>query len=432
MPVNKRLAYQKVYMENECKHKNKYDNSRDLQIWLWSNRPAIKASADFIFNKMKNAGLVNKLNPNRLKNHLKVILTDLYVCHSEDNKRYISISLNRNDYFTPTYFKKIFLNYKYLTLVIKYLTEQKYIEFKRGFYSKNGGRKSRIKSSQKLLRLFKKYEKPCGVILSRKPPVILKDSNKNEIDYDFDSPEVRPMIRNINKINKHILEHTIDVLDFTEEVVTENMYKNNNKYHRTFNNSSFQQGGRFYGHWSQNIKSDKRRLITIDNNRTVELDYSCLHISMLYGLIGQTPPEGDLYKLVTIPCEYRKVIKKAVNIALNADNKKSAMAAIYGEIISFCQETGLPFIRPKILLSEIYTVHNDIEQYFCSGYGVILQYYDSYIAEKIMLTLGDEGICCLCIHDSFIISEQYRDRLYDLMMNYFYEIFNFYPKIHLY
>ncbi len=108
---------------------------------------------------------------------------------------------------------------------------------------------------------------------------------------------------------------------------------------------------------------------------------------------------------------------------------KSAMSAIQNEMVEFCDENDLQPIRPKLLLTEILAKHDKIKKYFCSGYGTRLQYLDSQIAEKIMLTLGKDGIGCLCIHDSFIVAEEYKDRLRELMRNYFYEIFKFYPKV---
>ena len=411
------------------KDKNKLDNSRDLQIWIWSNKPAIKESCDFIFGKMKRAELTLDFKANRLKNHLKVILTDLFVAHRHDNTLYISISRNKNDYWNHEYFSKIFLNYRYLIFVIDYLKDNGYIEYHRGIYTQHFQRKARIRATKKLLRLFKKYDKPGGVIIYRRPPIILKDEEKREIDYDYDTFETRTLIRNVNRINKYLSEHKVEHFNFFEDIVTEEMYKNSSKYYRVFNNSSFKNGGRFYGHWSQQIESDQRRLIFIDDKQTVELDYSCLHISMLYGLEGLTPPEGDLYELDNIPSNYRKVIKKAVNIAINANSVRSAMSAIREEIIEFCNETDLPLIRPKILLQSIANKHMPIQKYFFTGFGLHLQFLDSQIAEKIMLTLGEEGICCLCIHDSFIVPFEYADRLRNLMTQYFFDMFNFYPRI---
>lgn len=411
------------------KPKNKLDNSRDLQIWIWSNKPAIKDAANFIFKKMINLEVCSDFKKNRLKNYLKVILTDLFVAHKHDNKVYNSISLNKNDYHKHKYFGKIYLNYRYVVFIIDFLKEQGYVEFHVGVYTPRFQRLSRMKATKKLLRLFRKYDKPGGIILSRKPPIILKDNDKKEIDFDIDSIETRQIIRNVNRINKYLSTHSIEHTNYEKAHISEAMLMNNTKYHRVFNNSNFKNGGRFYGHWSQQIESEQRRQILIDGMSTVELDYSCLHISMLYGLNNMFPPEGDLYELNNIPSNYRKVIKKAVNIAINAKNLRDSYMAINIEMKEFCNNTGLLYIRPKVLVAEILERHDAIRNYFCTGFGVNLQFIDSKIAEKIMLTLGEEGIGCLCIHDSFIVAKEYKERLEYLMKVIFYERFNFLPNV---
>ena len=82
---------------SEVYMKNKLDYSRELDIWIWSNKPEIVKSADFLFSKiMKNIG--GKFDQNRVKNHLKVFLTDIFVAHKQDNKLFISFSRNKNTY----------------------------------------------------------------------------------------------------------------------------------------------------------------------------------------------------------------------------------------------------------------------------------------------------------------------------------------------
>ena len=201
------------------------------------------------------------------------------------------------------------------------------------------------------------------------------------------------------------------------------------KYIRIFNNSDFKQGGRFYFHWSQMIKSGLRKNITIDGKSTIELDYSCLHLSMLYGLEGMIPPAGDLYALPGIDSHFRPIIKKAVNIAINAKNETSATQAIREEITEFNEKTGLILPRPKVILEAIKEAHKPVQKYFCSGYGVRLQYLDSSMAEQIMLSLAKDDICCLCIHDSFIVATENRSKLYQLMNNQFEIKFGFNPNI---
>ena len=325
-------------------------------------------------------------------------------------------------------FDKIYLRYKYVILVTDFLIKNGYVEYHRGVKFSHFARESRIRAKEKLLRLFRKYHGDEGVILRRNPPIILKDENKKEIDFDYDNLEVKIIIRNVNKINKCLVRHQRSQVNLEwDEIFPEP--PGSDKYVRVFKNSDFKQGGRFYYHWTQRIKSEKRKDITIDANDTVELDYSCLHLSMLYGLENLIPPNGDLYALPGIDSSFRPIIKKAVNIAINAKNETSAMQAIREASIEFTEKTGLTPPRPKIILEALKEAHSPIKKYLCTGYGVRLQYFDSSIAEQIMLSLAEDDICCLCIHDSFIVAKEYQDRLYSLMVGQFARLFNFNPRI---
>lgn len=412
--------------------KNKLDNSRELDMWIWSNKPEIVKSADFLFPRIM-MNITKKLDKNRLKNHLKVFLTELFVAHKQDTKLFISFSRNKNTYRASKRFDKVYLRYKYVIQVADFLIDNGYVEYHKGINFSHYARESRIRASQKLLRLFRKYRGEGGVVLRRNPPIILRDMNKKDIDFDIDNLEVKTIIRNVNKINKYLDRHQIstdtpwdEFADFME-TCPEN--EQTRKYVRIFNNSDFKQGGRFYFHWTQMIKSELRKYIIIDGKSTVELDYSCLHLSMLYGLEKLIPPAGDLYALPGINSCFRPVIKKAVNIAINAKNETSAMQAIRDENNQFIEKTGLIPPSPKIILEALKETHSPIKKYLCTGYGVRLQFLDSSIAEQIMVSLAEDDICCLCIHDSFIVAKEYQDRLYKLMVNQFTNLFGFNPRI---
>ena len=63
----------------------------------------------------------------------------------------------------------------------------------------------------------------------------------------------------------------------------------------------------------------------------------------------------------------------------------------------------------------IMQTHKKIEKYFNTGIGVKLQYRDSKIAERILKHFTRKKIVCLCIHDSFIVQEQFKDELIEVM-----------------
>lgn len=415
--------------------KNKLDNSRELDVWLWSNKPEVRESTKFISGKiMKNipSGYTEK----NIKKHLRVILTDLFVAHKNNPKMYISFSRDISSYKASKKYSKIYLNYKYIIFVVDYLKDNGYIEMHKGVNFAHFSRMSRMKGTNKLFRLFRKYRNTSGVILSRKPPVFLRNSDKNCIDFDLDTLEVKSIIKNINRINKNLSNHNICLSNevYSNKSIDKRNFIlindiKNKKYSRVFNNSSFQQGGRFYGHWSQMIESDLRRFIEIDGESTVELDYSCLHLSMLYGLENKPLPQGDLYKLSGIADEYRKYVKKSVNIAINAESERSAIQAIRLEYKSFIDEVGLIPESPNKIIEIIKWNHPVIGKYLCTGYGVHLQYIDSTLAENIMLKLSSENICCLCIHDSFIVPTRHMFTLERTMNEVFYDRFKFLPRV---
>jgi len=413
--------------------KNKLDHSREFDVWIWSNKPEVVKSANFLFSKIKKIKPKNLTDKN-LKKHLKMIITDLYVARKSDSKLYISVSLNNNEYRMPKKYKKLFINMDYFRYVINYLKDNKYIEYHKGIHFSYFKRNSRIRASESLVRLFRKYKSTEGLVIRRTPPVYLRDSNKNYIDFDIDNVEVKTIIHNVNKINKFLTKnHSVtfgESLDFSVDYrQVSKLMNTKTKYYRTFNNSSFEQGGRFYGHWSQMIDSDWRRYILIDGHETVELDYSCLHLSMLYAKENLIPPNRDLYELDGVDTVFRKLIKKTINIVINAETEKSAIRAILHENKDIVTKFKLKYNFIKELLDKIKNAHNKIRKYFCSGYGIKLQFIDSMLAEEIMLKLYSQNICCLCIHDSFIVANHHKDILYNTMRDVFYDKFNFYPII---
>lgn len=412
---------------------NKLDNSRPFDIWIWSNKPEIRESTSFIYKKFFS---YNKIfSPKQTRYHLRSILTDLFVVRNEDPQKYISISRSANKYKRLKRIRMLYLQYKYTMLILDTLEKNGYIEQHKGFRSEITSRETRIRATQKLIRLFRKYKSNSGKIFKRNFPIILRDNNKNEIDYDLDDLHIKNMISNINKINKMICSHHIDLesQEIWDEIIltNHNLYnvRLNNKYRRIFNNSNFENGGRFYCHWTQQIPSKYRKYIMIDGKETTEIDYSCLHLSMLYGLENTKLPQGDLYQLPLISDNFRDIIKSAVNISINAPTKDCAAKALQQCYIDNKLSSKIIGFKPKELINMITERHSPIKKYFCTGYGLRLQSIESGIAEKVMLHFANDGKCALCIHDSFVTSLDNESILFETMKNEFNYRFGFQPRL---
>ncbi len=73
--------------------------------------------------------------------------------------------------------------------------------------------------------------------------------------------------------------------------------------------------------------------------------------------------------------------------------------------------------KPEVvrLASLLMERHKPIQEFLGSGVGLSLQFQDSYIAERVMLSLKDKGIVSLPVHDSFIVAVQYQEALRETM-----------------
>ncbi|RWX75961.1 hypothetical protein EPK99_20030 [Neorhizobium lilium] len=163
-------------------------------------------------------------------------------------------------------------------------------------------------------------------------------------------------------------------------------------------------GGRFYGGWWQSCRKTHRQHLTIDGQRTVELDYQQIHPRLLYGLAG-LHLEGDAY---TIPGWDRDVVKKGFNTLLNTQDFPEARGAI-------AKNLGVDRDTAEWLILDITTRHPDIKSYFHSGIGMSLQNIDSEICRQVLVAMYRKGIVALPVHDSFVVPEEHEDTLSQVM-----------------
>jgi hypothetical protein len=177
---------------------------------------------------------------------------------------------------------------------------------------------------------------------------------------------------------------------------------------RVFNNSSFEQGGRFYGGWWQLIRSEWRKHITINWRPTRELDYSNMQAAMLYAMHG-LPLEGDAYSLEGVDPSYRKLLKKAFLQMINARE---------GQRIRTPPHKLLP---PgwtwKQLHEALREKHKPIAEFLGKPVPIVMEImsFDSEIAEEVMHSMMERDILVLPIHDSFVVQRVHEQALRDAM-----------------
>jgi hypothetical protein len=228
-------------------------------------------------------------------------------------------------------------------------------------------------------------------------------------------------------INDFIAGHNInlDITDEQEEALRHRMLNREQegkdkfldfaKTHlkRSFNNGSFEEGGRFYGAWWISVPGDYRHFITIDGEPTIELDYSEMHFAIMYAEIGMEIPMEDAYVLEGYDAELRSHIKKAFNIIINCTSRKQAIKTINCHIRDGKLSAALG--DGETLLEAFEQKHPLIKDNIARGKGVRSMFTESQIAEQILLKGMEIDLCILPIHDGFIMIKQHMDVLEGLM-----------------
>jgi hypothetical protein len=97
--------------------------------------------------------------------------------------------------------------------------------------------------------------------------------------------------------------------------------------HRVFNNLRYDHGGRFYGSY-QSIPSKDRPMILFNGKPTVEIDFSSMHIAILYARAG-VAMIGDAYAIEGYTRDEDRDPVKAIMLRLvNTENMSSLEAII--------------------------------------------------------------------------------------------------------
>ena len=371
-----------------------------------------------------------------LDQHLLLILQNLHLAYQMSPKIYVAYSRNKNNYSkSDAYNAPLKVAYGPTIKIVDGLFELGFLEGVKGkFYDDPCDPNNpvlafnaRMRSKPLLSSSFPSAELAYlqETAVERKL-IVLRDKKRKDIEFAL-TEETRKMRENVELINRVNRRHFIALCVLDEEfdkvqlrmagarysgrAATDIFFGNSNVY-RSFCNGTFAEGGRFYGGWWQRLPKEYRKFIRIDNHIIHELDYSCLHPTLLYLEGGLPIPDGDLYEVPGFPPEARPFLKRSTNIILNTKNRESAMSAIQSELRKNRDYPPLPEgLSLDELLNGLAEKHSGINHHFFSPMGNKLQRLDSDIAEQVMLKLVRQDIAVLALHDSFLVSRLHADDL---------------------
>ncbi len=437
-------------MSDTTKTSKELEHSRPFDVHTWSDHQEANEFVDLIHEKHFHSSPLSKIR----KKHLKVVLLDLYVTWKEDPTLLTGIHRGKGSYIAGSRYIDLHISYRVIA-VIDRLVELELLGFQKGIPGKDnwkGGRTSRIWPREKLIRHFLEAKFSLldvsylhtvddgGVYVKGRESIILHDAAKNDVAYK-DTPQTDSMREVLDAYNFMLLWTHVDCrhLDDPPQILksdgTQIPINQDRKFvRRIFNDCSWRRGGRFYGGWWQRINKEDRSKIMIDGERTIEIDFSGLHIVLLYAeeninyyeeFCGSDPYDISIPELTDHPDFSRWLAKITILIAVNARNETSAFGAIREKARD---EPTKPkgrsldndFLRSVLTL--LREKHSPIADKFCSGAGVDLQYKDSQITEHIIkhfaidrVATGGIPVPVLSVHDSYIIAEEYKDELWEEM-----------------
>ena len=249
--------------------------------------------------------------------------------------------------------------------------------------------------------------------------ILLRDKEKELIEYD-DTQKTKSMRRIVQALNETNASYTF--------IDSDGRLLDNSQIVRIFN-GSFASGGRFYRHdiltlpnsilddngQKVRLEPGKTRLgVTIDGDNVAEVDFVCLHPTLLYDLCRlERPWLNDLYSYLGAGTEEgRNALKVAVNVLLNARTKRAAIGALEKELPKYGVSTSA-----SDLVKHIEEKLVDVKSMLCntSSTGLWLQNVESEIMSRVVEMFVQENAPLLPVHDSAIVREKDVDKLVQRM-----------------
>lgn len=446
---------------------NEYQNSKLIDYNKWSHHKNV----DQLVNSLKDV-----VGSRKYKDYLvnmKVIIINLYYAYVIDPTMHTSYFGNSNRYkFIDMYNPNKLITYDYFVGAIRDLVAAGYVDKKRGghfldeFSKEYYGYTNKIKATHKLIDLFAYYklspdmiclyDYTSGLIVMKDLPYFKTITGKNgkpkkiKVKKECDYPENRFT----DSLKKTVLSYNTlldatyididteclsaeDIKALTDKANSRRFRLRNNNtcldlaqknIYRVFNNKSFKNGGRFYGSWWMGCPGELRKYIYINGEPTTELDYSGMHIHLLYALRGvnYAEEEQDPYSLRENDPN-RNLNKLILLTALNAETEKAAVNSTYRQLLNNNELIKYDLLKtPKIkiqsYLTQLKKKHSVIAEYIASGKGIELQYYDSSIIENLIKYYTKLRVPILTVHDSVVCQQRYTNFVKHKMWQFYYGV----------
>jgi hypothetical protein len=428
------------------------EHSNFIDLTIWSSDKNVNEAVSVIYDKIcvHLGSSINNKNRSIYIRNLKVALLNLYVNYVKDPKLYIVFSRNRNHNWYKLSFRYNKNKVTYvITKVFDALVSSGLIDdYKKGFFNRttNSGRSSRIKANKDLIDILNDFNFKKISIFRNLELIELRAAKrtrvkngkrikekKGELLNYKDTDDISKMRNNLLKINTLLQNQSINLPQNIKEEMCNNknltVNPSKDKLRRVFSNSSFNDGGRFYGHWVESLPKKYRKHLIINGQPVCEIDYNEFHIRLLYDHMGLKPPNSkDLYRVLGYLPTKRKLLKKVLNAHICAKSNIQALKGVLKDIKDDDDLKNITYDEIKVFSKLLFKKHGKVITYLNSGYGTKLQRLDSDLTESIIFNLLNKGIPVIPIHDSFIVPKYEQKHLEAAMKEEYFKRFDSYPQ----
>jgi len=451
---------------------SEYDNFRWINCNRWSEAKEVDALVRYLVEGIPS----RKSRGYRI--NMKALVMDLYHSYLCDTEQYIAYSRDKGDYVNTgsehLYIKNHNVTYDYLVGCIDHLAGEGLLDNHPGgqFYDNETesfhSYVSRMRPAPELYNLINEYHvTPDMISTFTEDDVLVLRGEPKEVTYIYKGKtktrEVKPpmkapknkvttpMIKIIRQYNELLERSLVDVdiecltdsdrAELVEQLADMDvagtkrivLRLSNKSVYRVFNNGSLEQGGRYYGAWWISAPGLVRKYITIQGESTVEMDFSAMHIHLLYAKVGvnYADKKEDAYTLEEGPFSLknkkddRDLNKLILLTAFNAGSPESTAAAVFDDLRKehkLFKYNIHDHDKIKSKLDLLKKKHPLISNMVANNYGHELQYYDSCVIEQVIKHFTSKDIPVLTVHDSVICQARHAEEVRNVMMNHFYQV----------
>ena len=409
-------------------------HSRPLDMHAWSDHPEINIIVDKVWHSLgqqRQDSLTPKGNRKGTSPKLliKILIVHLYETFLDDPSLWTGVARSANAYAPTSRYNGLKVSFKIVQL-IDGLVELGYLDFIAGsndrVYDGWNSFTSRIRPSHILKVEFSKCNAEQFDIFKHKSKtaVILSDFDTDIegklirrrgkrlrplLEYE-DTDETQRMELMLYAYNSLLQKTYIDIATLDKTYIEREtklgkqrvpINQNNKFVSRIFSRGSWKNNGWFYGGFWQQLESNYRKDIFINNKPTIEVDYKGIHPSILSINKGKAFIDYELDDEILPGLNKKqqtKALKLLVLTALSTSSKQQAYK-------SFRASSDLPFNDRELskLINGFTELNPHLADELFTDQIVNLMYQDSLITEYVIRKFTYSDLPILSVHDAFIV-----------------------------